>query len=53
MFVTDQKGPAKIRSGTNGPFPIGFARDDVVEHSLTAEMQIKRRRNDKTGFEWG
>ena len=53
VFVTDQKGLANIRSSTNGPFPIGFTRDNVVEYSLTAEMQIKRRRNDKTGLSGG
>ncbi len=53
VFVTDQNGLARLRSGLNGPFPIGFTKDSVFEYSLIAEMQIKQRRTNENGFEWG
>lgn len=53
VLVTDQNGLARLRSGLNGPFPIGFTKDSVFEYSLIAEMQIKQRLTHEKGFEWG
>ena len=53
VLVTDRDGLNRMRSGGSGPYPIGFPRCDVFEYSASAEMQIKRRKHNRAGFEWG
>ena len=53
VFVTDRAGMKKMKLGESGPYPIGFPRCDVFEYSTRAEMQIKGRKRDAVGFEWG
>lgn len=53
VLITNQDGLSGIKSGTSGPFSIGFPRCDVFEYSIVAEMQIKQRKADKGKFEWG
>ncbi|MDE3113826.1 MAG: hypothetical protein KGK34_12870 [Chloroflexota bacterium] len=47
VYVTDDATLAKLSAGADGPFPIGFPREDVFRYDAEVAERIGRR-----GWEW-